>query len=172
MTLVQSSLYLWSFLLEVYGHFCYRWHTYGSFIPCKLWCILLQKCFKFSLDVGFEFMAWWFKSIWFHLFWDHFLCFNTACSMGIWIFMRVLILFFINVLYGWFQMSYIFSFVIMWHVCCYSSIPDYWQRVCLWCCGFHSWCLCWDPFLLLILLDCWWSMLFVLWLSGPWFWLE
>ena len=40
-----------------------------------------------------------------------FFCCNTACGMDIWIYMKVYILFFINVLHGWFQVSYIFSLV-------------------------------------------------------------
>ena len=54
---------------------------------------------------------WWLKSLWFDLFCHHSLGCNTVCGMGIWISSKVWILFFFNVFYGWFQVSYIFSFV-------------------------------------------------------------
>ena len=46
----------------MYHNFCQRCHANGGFILCKLRCILLQKCFRFSFNTWFEFVTWWLNA--------------------------------------------------------------------------------------------------------------
>ena len=62
-------------------------------------------------------MTRWFESIQFDLFCPHSFCGNTLCCWFIWICWRLWYF-----IYGWFQMSYIFSFIecdvligVIWH---------------------------------------------------------
>ena len=87
----------WLWVPCVYGHFCEGHCSNRSFISYKLQCILFQKCFKLGLNVWFEFVVWWFKCVLVNLFWHHFLCCDATCCMGLWIFVRMWIHFFINV---------------------------------------------------------------------------